>query len=191
MAARLEILLVQEQRAQAFDDMEQAFKALLSSQIAPESLQQGQGDHSKLEAEFIAVCNMVTTKFKALSAQMISIEERLKLTENSDDIKLANMIRNIQDEEREHIRLVIALQVERKRLEMLRQTADKTGKCHQKHNDEHGCECGAKLEEEIEDLKELISIQEDKVKWMKQQNADNESKINEYLDEVRYWEGEC
>ncbi|EKX54269.1 hypothetical protein GUITHDRAFT_99746 [Guillardia theta CCMP2712] len=141
---------------------------------------------SDCETDFIQVCNNVTSRFQTLSSQMISIEEELKLSQ--DNLMLANVIRKIQDEEREHLRLVIALQVERKRLDLLRLTADKATKSHNEHGEQHRCTCSAKTEEQIEDLQDLICIQEDKVKWMKQQTLNSESKINELLDEVRYWE---
>ena len=189
MAACKEVIRVQEQRACAFEEMEQAFKALLNTQMWINSSEHAnKSSRSDCETDFIQVCNNVTSRFQTLSSQMISIEEELKLSQDNSHLLLAHVIRKIQDEERDHLRLVIALQVERKRLEVLRQTADKDTKSHNEHSEQHRCTCSAKTEEQIKDLHDLICIQEDKVKWMKQQTLNSESKINELLDEVRYWE---
>eukprot|EP01027_Heterolobosea_sp_BB2_P024313 GEZU01036606.1.p1 GENE.GEZU01036606.1~~GEZU01036606.1.p1 ORF type:complete len:207 (-),score=51.69 GEZU01036606.1:123-719(-) len=145
-----------------------------------------------VEETYQRICAEVTQEFKRISEEIIAIETTLRQhprTQNAADI-----IRAVQNGEREHLMLTTKLHMlQLKRDEELRRKkAGKENKKHDcTHHHHHGgkCDHGVHLHEEENEESEYDEDElrfQDELKQLVKQRADNYDHINEKLEEMRY-----
>mmetsp|Transcript_72630 Transcript_72630/g.151679 ORF Transcript_72630/g.151679 Transcript_72630/m.151679 type:complete len:191 (+) Transcript_72630:56-628(+) len=173
------VLKLQEDRVRAYEDFEAAIRAFIDGGT---------------EEEYERACRDITARFKVASDQINAVNDDLLTLATAAAKGLSGWIRKLQDAEKDKLYLTVASHIERKRLAKMKLAAELVAKnaaeqgthvCGHAHTHESE---GTTADQELNDL--ALEVHGEQVDTMHKDINIMIEKINEILDEIRYWEDE-